>query len=125
MCLEHVRKCKPKERVVYAVKHVYLDGSIGSIYNNFLWIVGEVYIARQRNMSDTPSKIEGGYFHTFKYLRDARKLASVVYKREVFKAIIPEGSETYKGIFVSPYLLVSVGDSYASTKLKLIRLVKK
>jgi len=91
MCLEHVRKCKPKERVVYAVKHVYLDGSIGSIYNNFLWIVGKVYIARQRSMSDTPSKIEGGYFHTFKYLRDARKLASRIqskkYLRQSFQKV--------------------------------------
>ena len=122
MCLERVRKCKPKERVVYAVKNIYLDGSIGSIYNNFLWIVGKVYIARQRCMSDTPSKIEGGYFHTFKYLRDARRLANNMQSREVFKAIIPEGSETYKGIFASPFCLC---DSYASTKLKLIRLVKK
>lgn len=135
MCLYSLKKTPlvaKKDITCYKVlSYVDEDGHYISPMYYFHWFTGNpnpevIYHISQFEHHDVRCwffgkfKIGTGFFHTYQYLEEAKKLKHIIGLKNycIVKCIIPKGTEYYVGYDDSQK------DCYASKQLKIVKIIK-
>ena len=91
-------KIAKKDIVCYVVRRLDENNNICSLFQDNIWQVGVLYSIKEKSVIHHPSEIRGGFYHSFRYLKDAKYHICPEWKKyekhtnKIFKAIIPKGS---------------------------------
>jgi len=138
MCLlipDEEFKIAKKDLKVYTIRKKYPTGwrsfvnesghEIRSVFCDFTWKMGIIYTDEKESQitpvycSNNQSRfVHGGFFHSFRFLKDARRFKV----REfgiVYQATIPKGSRYKLGTITNCDLTIDGSKGYVSKQLRL------